>query len=76
MFQCWGRLSVIAYFPVVKQTDYAGENTADYGTEVSSISNNHAAHTRDGENKGHQGPLEPEPFAKDHVASPSKDTVG
>jgi hypothetical protein len=62
--------------PKVQQVDNAGEDTNDYGTEVSSVSTFHAAHTGDSKNTGHQGPFEPALFAKYHVASPSKDTIG
>jgi hypothetical protein len=65
----------VAYFPIIEQVDDAGENTNDYGTDVSSIPKVHAAHTGNGKNKGRQGPLEPAPFAKYYVASPSKDTI-
>jgi hypothetical protein len=60
---------------IKEQPRYVSENTADYGTELSSTQKIHAAHTGDGKNNNGQGPLEPAPFAKDHVASPSKDTV-
>jgi hypothetical protein len=61
---------------MANEVDYVGEDTADYGTEVRSTSQIHVAHTGDGKNNDCQGPLEPAPFAKDHVASPSKDTIG
>jgi hypothetical protein len=61
---------------IPEQLRYASENTADYGTEVSSTQKMNAAHTGDTKNNNWKGPLEPAPFAKDHVASPSKDTIG
>jgi hypothetical protein len=62
-------------FPIKQQLNYAGENTDDYGTEVNSTPKLHVAHTGDGKDKNCQGQLVPALFAKDHVASPSKNTI-
>jgi hypothetical protein len=68
-------LSVI-FFPKNEQVNYPGDNTNHYGAEVSSISKVYAALASDDKNNGCQSPLEPAPFAKDHVAPPSEDTIG